>query len=141
MLNKKSIKRLEIMRFVREKSSAHPASHRENPGCLIEKKNQRHLNIQYSRISPRPRGPILDLFPTLFGPTEQYMFNFIYDKTNPQLWYATFQPCSTSSANKTDYFPVTTAVQESLGISQLMSYPASGRILTSHFGKLSERLI
>ncbi len=98
-----------MVRFVRKTSERLSEIEQDNQACIIEKKNQRHLNIQYLRGN---RGS--GLTGSLLGSSEMYMFNFTYDKTNPQLWYATFQPCSMSSANKTDYFPVTTTVQESL---------------------------
>ncbi len=98
-----------MVRFVRKTSERPSEIDQDNQAYIIERKNQRHLNIQYLRGSSGS-----GLAGLLLGSSEMYMFNFTYDKTNPQLWHATFQPCSTSPANKTDYFPITTTAQESL---------------------------
>jgi hypothetical protein len=98
-----------MVRFVRKTSDDCSQIDLDTQRCIIDEKNQRHLNIQYLRGNSG--GGLAGLF---FGSREMYLFNFTYDKTNPQLWYATFQPCSASSANKTDYFPITTTAQEFL---------------------------
>ena len=80
----------------------------ENPACMIEKKNQRYLNIRYLR-----QGSRLNFFRDLVGYKKEYTFNFTYDKTNSQLWYARFQASATSGGDITYYFPATTG-QDSL---------------------------
>ncbi len=110
----------EMVRFVRKTSECLSEIDQDNQECIIEKQNQRHLNIQYNRKNSYNYS------------SSKYIFNFTYDKTNPQLWYAKFQPCLTSDktnpqlwyatfqprltsfTNKTEYFPVTTTAQESL---------------------------